>query len=150
MLLLLSAFNDFGTPVERVLKGMCEVQRKENTTVSVVAACILHELLLAEKLSNAKKLNSELVPFRYLQDKYGLPRYQISRNAAMLSGGEMIDKANTLSGKREGKGWVKIHSMGGAHNEKALTLTAKGRRAAILIYGNASLPKTLPSRRKEK
>ena len=52
MLLLLSAFNNFNTPVERTLLGLCNVQKETKTTVSVVAACMLHELLLAENLYN--------------------------------------------------------------------------------------------------
>ena len=154
MLLLLSAFNNFNTPVERTLLGLCNVQKETKTTVSVVAACMLHELLLAENLYKAKKLDSKAVTFQHIQNKYGLPRYQVSRNAVMLSN-ESIDDASTTGGSRQGKGWVEIqdkeNKFKGANDrrEKALVLTAEGRKAALIIYGDANLPKSLPARRKE-
>ena len=72
----------------------------------------------------------------------------------MLSA-ESIDDASTAGGSRQGKGWVEIqdkeNKFKGANDrrEKALVLTAEGRKAALIIYGDANLPKSLPARRKE-
>ena len=67
----------------------------------------MYELLLAENLYKAKKLDSKAVTFQHIQNKYGLPRYQVSENAVMLSA-ESIDDASTAGGSRQGKGWVEI------------------------------------------
>ena len=139
-MLLLTALLDKGsTPVEKFLQGLCTIQSKREVVLSVVQVCIMHELGRAARLYEDGEAKTEAVPLHYIQEKYDLERYTISRNAVMLSKDSIKDK-RAPDKKREGKGWVKNvpveETYGDAPDSRhrALILTKKGRDIAELMF----------------
>ena len=155
LLLTLAAYGDFSTPTENFLKGMCATQKKYNTTVSVVAACIMHELALADKMHEAGKIKEPWVAFKHIQDKYGLERYQVSRNALLLTE-EGLSRYTGDKDDSSRKNWVKLSSEKEPYKDpavsdkplRAMKLTSEGKKAAAILFGDVKLPTTLPARRK--
>lgn len=139
-MLLLTALLDRGSsPVEKFLKGLVEIQSKRGVVLSVVQCCIMHELGKAARLYEDGDAKTEAVPLHYIQEKYNLERYTISRNAVMLSKESITDK-RAVDKKREGKGWVKNvpveETYGDAPDSRhrAIKLTKKGRDIADLMF----------------
>lgn len=155
MLLTLAAYSDFGTPTENFLKGMCATQKEYSTTVSVAAACIMHELAIANKMHEADKIKEPWVAFKHIQDKYGLERYQVSRNALLLTK-EGLSRYTKDKGDRSNKNWVQITPEDKPYKDsavsdkplRAMKLTAEGKKAAAILFGDVKLPTVLPAKRK--
>jgi hypothetical protein len=129
---------DTGSPIEKFLMGLCEVQNKtlkKGATLSVVQVCILHDLLQAEKLFEQGKSKSREVPLVHIQERYNLERYIVSRNAVSLSN-RIIRDRGMRAGKREGKGWVKSAALQDSPDDrlKAIVFTTKGRKIAEMIF----------------
>ena len=88
-----------------------------------------------------------IVIFPHIQEKYGLERYTVSRNAVMLSKEGIKDK-RASDGVREGKGWVKSQDYipnpkkvknikdrpPSDSRLKSLVLTTKGRNVAEIMF----------------
>ncbi len=136
--MLLMSLLDTGSPIEKFLMGLCEVQNKtlkKGATLSVVQVCILHDLLQAEKLFEQGKSKSREVPLVHIQERYNLERYIVSRNAVSLSN-KIIRDRGMRAGKREGKGWVKSAALQDSPDDrlKAIVFTKKGRDIAEMIF----------------
>ena len=146
MLLLLSLL-DTDTPIDKFLKGCVKVQKDKEAVLSVVQCCIMHELLSAVHLYEDGKMDTAEVPLKHIQEKYGLERYTVSRNAVMLSKEGIKDK-RASDGVREGKGWVKSQDYipnpkkvknikdrpPSDSRLKSLVLTTKGRNVAEIMF----------------
>ena len=155
LLLTLASYKDFHSPTENFLKGMVATQNKYGTTVSVAAACIMHELSIADELHSAGKIKEPWVAFKHIQDKYGLERYQVSRNALLLTK-EGLSRYSGDKDDRSKKNWVELSSEKKPYKDsavsdkplRAMKLTDEGRRAAAILFADVKLPSTLPAIKK--
>ncbi len=126
------------SPVEKFLMGAVELQTREvGGVLSLVQLCILHELQVAAKMYRDGKIKNPEVPLQHIQEKYGLERYTVSRNAIQLGEGGVLrrDRKGRQIESR-GRGWVKSDDVKDSPDArvKAIYLTKRGQDAMQVMF----------------
>ena len=149
-MLLLSLVNS-NTKIERFLSNCVEAQDTTVASLTVNHLIMLRECWKLTLLNMNKKTGvislsgKDIVPMKHIEEKYRVPKYIVSRNAIMLSEKGVEDK-NLKSGRRQGKGWLKIVPLDKFRSDdekqeltfdtrnKGIMLTKKGIKVCEILF----------------